>query len=106
MHDACVRISKRLKGNVDIDSQAQELYLALKDVPGIKATVEAKATALAEELLAGDSRLEITSFSVAGQSGTGRLSATRPEMLAILNKLGRLLTNGGTALRNRTIPNF
>ena len=91
---------------MDIDAQAQELFLALKDVPGIKATVEARATALADELLAGDSQLEITSFSVAGQSGSGRLSATRPEMLAILNKLGRLLTNGGTSLRHRTIPTF
>jgi hypothetical protein len=91
---------------VDIDAQAQELYLALKTVPGILATVAAKREALADQLLNGDSRLEITSFSVAGQSGAGRLSATRPEMLAILNKLHRNLTNGGTALLNRTIPTF
>jgi len=91
---------------VDIDAQAQELYLALKTVSGILATVAAKREALADQLLNGDSRLEITSFSVAGQSGSGRLSATRPEMLAILNKLHRLLTNGGTALLNRTIPTF
>ena len=91
---------------MDIDAQAQVLYLALKTVPGILATVAAKREALADQLLNGDSRLEITSFSVAGQSGAGRLSATRPEMLAILNKLHRLLTNGGTALLNRTIPTF
>ena len=91
---------------MDIDAQAQELYLALKDIPGIKETVAAKRKALGEQLLDGDSRLEITSFSLAGQSGAGRLSATRPEMLAILNKLHRLLTNGGTALLHRTIPVF
>lgn len=91
---------------MNIDSQAQELFLALKDVPGILATVAAKRESLGQELLDGDSRLEITSFSVAGQSGAGRLSATRPEMLAILNKLHRLLTNGGTALLRKTIPTF
>jgi len=91
---------------VDIDRQAQELFLALKDIPGIKDQIAAKREALGKQLLDGDSRLEITSFSVAGQSGAGRLSATRPEMLAILNKLHRLLTNGGTALLNRTLPVF
>lgn len=91
---------------MDIDAQAQELYLALKDVPGILATVAAKRESLGLALTDGDSRLEITSFAFAGQSGAGRLSATRPEMLAILNKLHRLLTNGGTALLNRTIPTF
>ena len=91
---------------MDIDAQAQELYLALKDIPGILATVAAKREALGQQLLDGESRLEVTSFSMAGQSAAGRLSATRPEMLAILNKLHRLLTNGGTALLNRTIPTF
>ena len=91
---------------MDIDAQAQEYSLALKDVPGIKADIAAQATKLARELAMGESHLEITSFSIAGQSAAGRLSATRPEQLAILNKLGRLLTNGGTAMLNRTIPNF
>ena len=91
---------------MDIDDQAQEMFLAIKDVPGITAKIQSRATALALELAAGESQLEITSFSVAGQSGSGRLSATRPEMLAILNKLARLLTNGGTSLRHKTIPTF
>ena len=91
---------------MDIDAQAQELYLAVNTIPGILATVAAKREALADQLISGDSRLEVTSFSMAGQSAAGRLSATRPEMLAILNKLHRNLTNGGTALLNRTIPPF
>ena len=91
---------------MDIDDQAQELYLAGKDIPGILANVAARRQTLAQQLLDGESRLEVTSFSMAGQSAAGRLSATRPEMLAILNKLHRNLTNGGTALLNRTIPTF
>lgn len=91
---------------MDIDAQAQELYLALNTIPGILASVAARRETLGQQLLDGESRLEVTSFSMAGQSAAGRLSATRPEMLAILNKLHRLLTNGGTALLNRTIPTF
>ena len=91
---------------MDIDAQAQEMYLAIKDLPGVKAEIAAQASKLAMELAKGESQLEITSFSIAGQSGRGRLSATRPEMVAILNKIGRLLTNGGTSLRHRTIPTF
>lgn len=91
---------------MDIDAQAQELYIALNGLPGILAKVAAKREALGDQLLAGDSRLEVTSFSIAGQSASGRLSATRPEMLAILNKLHRLLTNGGLAMLNRTLPTF
>lgn len=91
---------------MDIDAQATELFLALKDVPGILTQVAAKRESLGQALIEGDSQLEITSFSFAGQSAAGTLSATRPEMLAILNKLHRLLTNGGTALLRRTIPTF
>ena len=91
---------------MDIDAQAQELFLALKDVPGITAKIQGQATALALALAVGESQLEITSFSVAGQSASGRLSATRPEILAILNKLARLLTNGGTSVLRRTVPTF
>lgn len=91
---------------VDIDEQARELYLVTKDIEGFETVVDRERKKLAKEMVGGASRLEVTSFTLAGQSASGNITATRPEWLAVLNALHRMLTNNAIATIGRTQPSF
>jgi hypothetical protein len=91
---------------VDINAQAANQYDAIKGLPGMAARVDARRQALGVELMEGKNRLEVTSFTLNGQSAAGTLRATRDEQLAILNRLFWMLDNSATLASNRTQPVF
>ena len=88
------------------DEIAGEYYTSLKGVSGIVATVTGYRDTLALELLAGGDRLETTSFTLNGQTASGKLNYTREERLRILNALLRMLIAGGRESVRKTIPSF
>ena len=88
------------------DEIAGEYYTSLKGVTGITAKVTAMRDDLALELLAGADRLETTSFTLNGQTASGKLNYTREMRLRILNALLRMLAAGGRESVRRTVPSF
>ena len=88
------------------DEIAGEYYTSLKGDSGIVATVTTYRDALKLELLAGGDRLETTSFTLNGQTASGKLNYTREERLRILNALLRMLIAGGRESVRKTIPSF
>jgi hypothetical protein len=86
------------------EAQARELYTAVSGISGIVTTVTTYQQTLAMELLAGADRLEITSFTLNGQSGSGVLRATRSEQLLILNLLLEMLAAGALTTTRRYVP--
>lgn len=91
---------------MDINEQASELYQAVKGLAGMAARVDARRQALGVEIMEGKKRLEVTSFTLNGQSAAGTLRATRDEQLAILNRLFWMLDNSAALSSNRTQPVF
>ena len=81
-------------------------YTSLKGVSGIVATVTTMRDALALDLLGGADRLETTSFTLNGQTASGKLNYTREERLRILNAVLRMLAAGGRESTRKTIPSF
>lgn len=80
--------------DLDISTRAAALYRAVKDIPSISAVVDAKVAALGQELVDGKNRLEMTSFTVNGQSYSGSTGTTRWDLLLILNLVKWQLDNG------------
>lgn len=87
---------------MDINEQASELYKAVKGISGMTARVDARRQALGVEIMEGKNRLEVTSFTLNGQSAAGTLRATRDEQLAILNLLHWMLDNSASLDFRRT----
>lgn len=66
-----------------------------------RATLDAKQLELIEACIDPDERLEITSFTLNGQSGSGTLRGTKEDLLAIIEDALWMLDNGA-ALSTRT----
>lgn len=75
------------------DEKARAIYLAIKDVPGAATMVGSRLQELGMELMNGKDRLELTSFSVNGQSFSGDVGITRYELLQVLNLVKWMLDN-------------
>ena len=88
------------------DEIAAEYYTSFKGDAGIVATVTTQRDVLKLDLLRGGDRLETTSFTLNGQTASGKLNYTREEQLMILNALLRMLIGGGRENRRKTIPSF
>lgn len=80
--------------------------VASGDRATVKAEVDSKRAELRSKLIAGADRLEVTSFTMNGQSASGTLSATIPELIRLLNLLYWMLDNGAEIRTDRTIPYF
>lgn len=89
---------------LDVQQQAAELYTAVKGIAEIDVLITSERDKLARELISGADRLEITSFTLNGQSGAGSLRASRDEQLLILNLLLEMLSNGARLSTRRTSP--
>ena len=88
------------------EEQAGELYTAVNGIAEIDVLVTQERDKLARELISGKDRLEVTSFTLNGQSGSGTLRATRDEQLVILNLLLEMLSAGGRLSTRRTVPTW
>lgn len=84
---------------------AANLYESFKNDGSALAKLTTARDALAWELATGADRLEVTSFTLNGQSASGTLRATKAEQHDILCRVVEMLTNGG-AQGAKTVPVF
>ena len=79
-----------------IAEQARHIYLAIKDDAQAVGRTRAKRLELAEACLDSAQLLEVTSFTLNGQSGAGENSWTKGELLKLLNLVIHQLDNSAT----------
>lgn len=75
------------------DILARHIYLAIKDDAQAVGRTRAKYLELAEDCLDSAQLLEVTSFTLNGQSGAGELSRNKGELLQLLSLVIHQLDN-------------
>ena len=73
---------------------ARNIYLAIRDNPAIIDRYRAWRLELAEACGDPEQRLETTSFTLNGQSGSGTLRATREQQLLLVGNVLKMIDEG------------
>ena len=89
-----------------LDEQARHIYEAIKDDAAELGRARSRRKELAIDCMDKNQLMELTSFTVNGQSGAGNPSMTKGELLKLLNLILRHQDNDAT-LSTRTVrPTF
>lgn len=88
------------------DRKANAIYLAFKDDKAAEEQIRERYKAVAMEVAMGEDRMEVTSFTVNGQSAAGENSMTRGELLELLELVVWCFDNNSTISRRKVSQYF